>query len=155
MKNHIARFWIILCSALFLFGCASQPERIAQTTSGNPEVVINGVDVEAVRSKLMELMMSGGLRVDSETPSRIVVSKEMEGFREGMMRMLLGNSYSTPVRVELTFTLVKINEGVKVFAQMSAYTQMPLGQINRMDLKGNTDFNDVQKFLNQLQNQYR
>ena len=98
--------------------------------------------------------MSGGMRLDSDTPSRVVVSKELEGFREHMLRLALGNSYSTPVRVEIAFTMVKVPEGVKIFAQSSAWTQMLGGQINRMELNGNNDFNDMQTALYRLRDSF-
>ena len=154
MKIQFFRIPIIVFAGLFLFGCAAQQSRIAKTASGNPEVVIKGVDVEAVRIRIIERTMSGGMRLDSDTPSRVVVSKEVEGFRENMLRLALGNSYSTPVRAEIAFTMVKVPEGVKVFSQSSAWTQMPGGQINRMELNGNIDFNDMQTALYRLRDSF-
>lgn len=154
MKHQFFKIPIIILVGLFLSGCAVQQSRIAQTASGKPEVVIKGVDVEAVHTRIIERMMSGGMRLDSDTPSRVVVSKELEGFRENMLRLALGNSYSTPVRAEIAFTMVKVSEGVKVFAQSSAWTQMPGGQINRMELNGNNDFNDMQTALYRLRDSF-
>ncbi len=150
MKNRFFSYTLMILSVSSFFGCATQPQRVAQTNSRNPEVVIKGVDVETVRARIIERLMSGGMRLDSETPSRIVVSQEVEGINENLLRLSLGNANSTPVRVELAFTIVKVSEGVKVFCQRSAWTQMPGGQINRVELNGNQDFNDGQTALYNL-----
>lgn len=138
-----------------LTGCATPPPRLANTESGNPEVVIENVTVEAVHDRILERLLSKGARIEIDTPSRITVSKEVEGQREMWLRLAISNSYSTPVRADLNFSIIKISSGVKVFVQMSAWSQMPGGQIQRMDLNGNQDFNDVQASLYRLRDSFK
>lgn len=147
---------VIVVSGLMALssGCASNVPRIAKTASGNPEVFIPGVTVEAVKSRLIERTLSAGMSLDNDTPNRVVVSKQMEGMQESMMRVAIGNSYSTPVRSESAFTFVPMNDGVKVFASMSAWTQMPMGQINRVPLNGDADFNVIQASLFRLRDSF-
>lgn len=145
---------LLLLISFFLFGCAPQPPRIAETASGNPEIVIGGVDLESVRSRLIDRVLSSGMHLDSETPSRITVSRELTGAHENLMRLALGNSYSTPVRAETAYTIINVQGGVKIYAQSSAWTQMPGGQVNRMALDGNADFNAVQRGLNSLRDSF-
>jgi hypothetical protein len=138
---------IYFCCVVLLSGCADQPARIAETSSGHPEVLIKNVTVSDVHDRLVERLLSGGKRIDSDTPSSVVVSEEMTGQREAWMRLAIANAYSTKVRAEITFSMVKAQSGVKVFARMSAWSQMPLGQIKRIELNGNNDFNEVQQAL--------
>lgn len=147
---------VIVASGLIILssGCSSSAPRIAKTASGNPEVFIPDVTVDEVKSRLIERNLSAGMNLDSDSPSRVVVSRQMEGMQESMMRLAIGNSYSTPVRSEATFTLASINNGVKVFAAMSAWTQMPLGQINRVPLNSDADFNAIQSSLFRLRDSF-
>lgn len=151
-KTSLALLFVV---SLILTGCATPPPRVAATESGNPEVVIESVTVEAVHDRLIERLISKGARLDIDTPSRITVSKEVEGQREMWLRLAISNSYSTTVRADLNFSIIKIPAGVKVFAQMSAWSQMPGGQIQRMDLNGNQDFNDVQESLYRLRDSFK
>lgn len=146
---------IIVCGFLALnAGCSSSPPRIAKTESGNPEIFIPNATLDEVRSRLIERTLSAGMSLDNESVSRLVVSKQMEGMQESLMRLAIGNSYSTPVRSETILTMVSVNNGVKVFATTSAWTQMPLGQINRMPLNSDADFNVIQNSLIKLRDSF-
>lgn len=142
---------LVMCMLLAcLGGCANNTPRIAQTASGNPEVFIPNSTVEEVKAALIDRTMAAGFSLDSDSGSRLVVSKQMEGMRESLMRVAIGNSSSTPVRSETAFALVSVNGGVKIYASSSAWTQMPFGKINRVPLNSNEDFNVTQSSLLRL-----
>lgn len=142
---------LLTCGLLVLLGgCANNTPRIAHTASGNPEVFIPKTTVEEVRSALIDRTMAAGFSLDSDSGSRLVVSKQMDGMRESLMRVAIGNSSSTPVRSETAFAIVSVNDGVKVYASNSAWTQMPFGKINRVPLNSNEDFNITQSSLLRL-----
>lgn len=147
MKNNLTLLAVL---SFAIAGCTAQPQRISQTSSGNPEVIIKGVEIADVKSRILEKMMAGGLTLDSESPSRIVFSAPVTGFTENLLRVALGNSNSTPVRSEVAFTMVKIPVGVRVFSQSSVWTQMPGGQVNRTPLTGDAEFNGMQAALYKL-----
>lgn len=138
---------IIAAIVLCLAGCAAQPQKISTTSSGNPEVIVNTTSTDEVKGKITEALLSKGAAIEKETNSSISFSKQLEGFEEIMMRTALGNSSSTPVKQETTFTFVKVDGGVKIYAASSAFTQNALGQISRTPLNGSKFYNQVQTFL--------
>lgn len=145
---------LIIFISILLASCATPPAKITNTASGNPEVVIHNTTQEAVHDRLLDRLLTAGMRLDSDSPSRIVASIEMTGQREAWMRMMLGNSYSTPVRIDMAFSIIKQNNDIKIFNQASAWTQMPGGQINRTPLNSNEDFNSMQTSLYRLRDSF-
>lgn len=140
--------------AFFVAGCAAPVERIASTASGNPEVQVDGHDVDVVKARLLDRLMNAGFQIDNETSSTLVASKEMTGMQESLMRITLANSYATPVRAVTSFTFVKTPNGTKVFARNSATTTMAFGQVRRGDLSSATYFNATQASLNKLKESF-
>lgn len=74
--------------------------------------------------------------------------------QETAARLLLGNSYSTPVRQEVAYTVIKVSEGVRVYAQVAATTTMVNGQQRRQDLDSNELFNGLQSALEQVRDSF-
>lgn len=145
---------IILAIAIFLAGCAAPVSRVASTPSGRPEVQIKGVDLDSVRARLIEKTMAAGFSLDADAPGRIVISKEMQGMQEALMRMMISNASSTPVRAETTLTLVKNAEGVHIYAQSVATSTMPFGQVKRHPMEDNNSFNVMQDSLTRLRDSF-
>ena len=69
-----------------------------------------------------------------------------------MGQALIGNSYSTPPQMEISFSWIKTNNGSKVLvSRYDMSTQMAFGQINRQTLLGNnTNFNQLVDLLNRV-----
>lgn len=131
-------------------GCAPMPQRIAQTASGRPEVVISTIDVNLVKSELVNVMQSGGFLLQDESDYRMVFTRELDGSQATLARLAIGNAYSTTPQAEVAFTFAKMASSVRVVAFASITTQMPYGQIQRGDMKDNNAwFND---FYSALQN---
>lgn len=146
--NRALYFSVIAVFGCTIGGCATQQMKIADTTY--PEVTIHGVSVADVRNRIIENMMQGGATLDNSNGDQIVVSKELSGFGESVAQLAIGNAYSAPVRARIAYTVLGIDDGVRVFVQMSEYTQMPGGQVNSVAVNDNNDFNEMQRGLNRL-----
>jgi hypothetical protein len=151
----ITKYTVALSLAILATGCATQPARIAQTTSGHPEVVIPRADsVDAVKSRLIERLMNAGWQLDQETASRVAFSKEMTGGQAVAAQLVLGNADSSTPRWERAYTLVKAVDGVRIYATSSMSTVMPFGKVNRVELTSNNEFNDQQASLERLRDSF-
>jgi hypothetical protein len=134
--------------SLSLIGCAAPPTRIAYTESGKPQITIPGVEVEAVRTRLIERALTAGFSLDNDSANRIVISKELDGMQESIMRLAIANANSSPVRLEFVNTLLKTGKGVSIFGEVSLTSQMPFGQLVRKDMS------DKNVYFNSLQSSY-
>lgn len=137
-----------------LSACGTPTQKIAITSSGNPEVQIDNQNVDAVKAKLLERLMIAGFQIDTETASTLAASKEMTGMQESIMRLAISNSYSTPVRAVTTFTFSQNSNGVRIFAKSFATSTMPMGQVRKADMDNANSFNATQDSLNRLKSSF-
>ena len=145
MKKLILAFTLAV-----LVGCAAPTPRIASTASGQPEILLpENTNTTAVHDAILESMVSAGYRVDAETASNISVSKQMKPSEEAGNKYVYGGESGT-FRDEVSFTIVKVKNGVKVFAQPT-WSRGVKGQSIQNEKKDNTDFNMWQTYLLQLQ----
>ena len=64
-----------------------------------------------------------------------------------MTQFLIGNSYSTTPERYVRFSIFPSNGKTRVQAYQWVETQMAFGQVNKVELNGNSQFNDVLKAL--------
>jgi hypothetical protein len=116
---------------------------MAQTPSGRPEVDIATTDLDAVKSQIVAHMQAMNYMLQDESKFRLQFTKELEGDQAMWARLAIGNSYSTTPLAEVTFNLAAIRDATHVVVFTAISTQMPFGQVNRSDMKGNNAwFND-------------
>lgn len=144
MKKLILAFTFAI-----LAGCAEQTPRMANTASGRPEIVLPATtNATAVHDAILESMVSAGYRVDADTASNISVSKQMKPGEEAGKKYAYGGESGT-FRDEVSFTIVKVKNGVKVFAQPT-WSRGVKGQRIQEEKDDNKDFNMWQTYLLQL-----
>lgn len=122
---------------------------LAQT----PEVTISNKSLEEVKSKLIYSTATANpsWSIKNETSSSVTVTRACgTALKCSFMQALIGNSYSSMLQLDLTYTLIKDGNSVKVLiTNASAWTQMPGGQINSQSvLDGSID--DLQSQLNEF-----
>jgi hypothetical protein len=140
---------IIAVALTILAGCAAPPPRIANTVSGRPEILLPAnITNTSVHDAILESMVSAGYRVDADTTSNISVSKQMKPSEEAGKKYVYGGDSGT-FRDEVSFTIVKTQNGVKVFAQPT-WARGVKGQRIQSERDDNTDFNVWQNYLLQL-----
>lgn len=150
MRKSTAVGWLISTIAC-LVGCAAQPERIAQTPSGRPEVVIHTDDTDLVKAEIINEMQTLGFFLRDDSKYRLVFTKELEGSQAILTQLAIGNSYSTTPVGECAFNLSTTENGIRVVEFSSISTQMAMGQVRRMDMKGNNAwFNDLYTLLQRV-----
>jgi len=137
----------IVC--LFLFSsCVSQPERV-YTSSGKPEITTNA-PLEMMKEIIVGVFVGDGWVVENDSKYSTIMSKPCgDGFGCVMGQALIGNSYSTPPKMEIAFSWSKTTNGNKVMiSRYDMSTQMAFGQVNRSSLlTNNTTFNDLVSLL--------
>lgn len=137
----------LLCAIVLLTSCIAQQPLIKNTQSGYPEGLFRNVEIETVRSKIIEGCTSQGFMVIESSPNQIVCGTSMKGSDAVLAQMAIGNSYSTTPQRKIRFTIYKIENDIKVVAQEWIESQMAFGQINIQELKSNNQRNSVQNFL--------
>jgi len=138
---------LVIAVVIFLYGCVAQQPLIKQTQSGRPEGVFRNTNVEEVKSRIIEGIVSKGLMVMETTSNQIVCGKTMEGGQAVLAQMIVGNSYSTTPQDKIRFTVYQVGTEVKVTAYEWIESQMALGQVNTQELNGNNQKNGLQNFL--------
>ncbi len=140
---------VLIFVLTILVGCAAPTPRIAETASGLPEVLLpTSVSTTAVHDVILESMVTAGCRVDTDTGSTLTVSRQMKPSEEAGKQFVYGGQSGT-FRDEVSFTIVKVNNGVKVFAQ-PAWSRSVKGQRIQDQKDDNEDFNLWQTYLLQL-----
>ena len=142
----------IAITLLPLSGCVTQPERITQTASGNPEVIITTGDVARVKSALINRAIDNGFAVEQDTPYSLVIAKPASGGDAFAAAMFVGNAYSVNSNV-ITFTIVKVDTGIRVVAACSLRAQMVGGQTRSQPMNSNVVFNSLQQRLTFIKSQ--
>lgn len=84
------------------------------------------------------------------TTANVLCSKETPGGGAVMAQLLIGNAYSTTPLSKIRFSISKIDDGVKVWADAWIETQMPGGQLNQMAMTGNDVKNSIQAGLDEI-----
>ena len=136
MRATVASWWLALMISC-LAGCVSAPDRIAQTPSGRPEVIIQTGDVDLVKSEIINEMQTADFLLQDDSKYRLTFTKELDGDQAILAQLLIGNSYSTTPVGEWAFNLSASGNGIKVLGFGSISTQMAMGQVRRTDMKGN------------------
>jgi len=148
MKNL---YLYILTLTFILVSCVSQPDR-AYTSSGKPEV-LTSVPIEIIKDEVIRIFVEDAWVITNDSKYSTTMTKPCgDGFGCIMGQALIGNSYSTPPQMEISFSWIKTNNGSKVLvSRYDMSTQMAFGQINRQTLLGNnTNFNQLVDLLNRV-----
>ena len=138
-----------LVACMFLFtGCVSQPEKV-YTSSGKPEVITDA-PLELMKDAILGSFAGNGWVIENDTKYSTTMSKPCgDGFGCIMGQALIGNSYSTPPKMEIAFSFTKTMDGNKVMvSRYDMSTQMAFGQVNRSSLlTNNSNHNELVSLL--------
>jgi len=87
--------------------------------------------------------------IKEDTPNMFTLTRPCgTAFFCSMTQVLIGNSRSTLLQIDLSTNFIKTQNGVKIIvSKLEAWTQMPFGQINRQDMMG---ANEIKTFQAQL-----
>lgn len=138
----IAMFLLI---PVALMSCNATVERMAETPSGRPEVVISAPRAE-IANLIINESINEGYTIVSQTDFSIQMSRPLNSNENIAASLFVGNSYSNNSRW-LTFTLTEVPEGIRVIISAEIQAAMVGGQINRQPLNANTNFNTYQSWL--------
>ena len=134
-----------------LCGCATAPERIAQTKSGQPEVSIRTNDNEEVKSLIISRMMEKNYLLEDDSKYSLTFRKEVEGTGNQILaQLVVGTRYGTTPEVESRFNIMNIKDRVRVVGFVFISSQSGFGQTNKIKSDDNKTFNQVQTFLNSI-----
>lgn len=144
MKNLLCAIFVIP----LLFGCAAGPKRIATTTTGRPEVVVNSLDIDLIKSTAINELAKYSFMLEDDSSYSMFFTRTMTGSQAIFSQLLIGNSHSSTPKAEIRLNTTKQTNTVRLIAYISMSTQMPLGKINRQDMNSNNVwFNETQNYL--------
>lgn len=109
---------VLLASAL-LVSCATTPPPL-QTPSGRPEIVIRDASRKAVIDRIVAVKLEKGLQVKSVTDYGIVVTKKID--HSFMASLLYGSQYDSTPEARITYNVVEVPEGIRVFSRTEMIT---------------------------------
>ena len=139
-----------------LAGCVAQPERMAQTPSGWPEVIIATPNKQLIKEKIIAMDAKLGWNLEQETESTVLFTKvdNSGSFGSLMTKNMLGNAYSTLPQYEMRYIFSTDGDSTHVIVNVAVSTQMPMGQVNRLFLDNNNMvFNTFQLQLNKIKDE--
>lgn len=84
-------------------------------------------------AKLASLCMDRGTTVAESDDNHVLCTKPISGGKGMLMQMLIGNAYSTPPLYMIRFQIVSYQAGSRVQFSDWVQTQMPGGQVSRME----------------------
>ncbi|UXJ55053.1 hypothetical protein [Pseudomonas citronellolis] len=141
---------IAVCGVMFaLVGC-SQVQLKKPTSSGHAEGVFHSTTAEEAKSKILSGCAVHGLVIEDSNGNQVICSKELQGMQAAMMQMTIGNSYSTTPQYKVRFVLISQANDVRVIAYPWAESTMPGGQVNKLEMNGNVQRNELQSFMNSV-----
>ncbi|MFW8594952.1 hypothetical protein [Cribrihabitans neustonicus] len=143
MKKVLAAMF----SAIALAGCAEPVERMVQTPSGRPEVSFASKSAASVSEKLTAMCAQKGWLIQKSSPQEVVCGGTMQGGGAVMTQLLIGNSYSTTPEQYARFTIYPVNGQTRVQLHQWVETQMAFGQVKKLEINGNAQFNNAMKAL--------
>ena len=139
------------CTITLIVGClflspafANKP--FAVTPSGKPEMNFSGSAVET-SSALANKCMDASWSVVKSSPQEVVCEAPLTAGRSMVTQMLLGNSYSTPPRRFFRFNIAESGGISRVQSSGWVETQMPFGQVQRVDFDNAEFHNSIMSFL--------
>jgi hypothetical protein len=133
-KTIVLGFWVAL-----LTGCAGMQPRIAQTTSGHPEVTLNTDNLELVKEVIVLEMQIRGAVLQSDSNDQLAFSKQITGTNAMPTQPAIGIQSSTTPDAKIFFTISKAGRTIQVVAS---------GQTGDEDMSGNNAwFNNLHEIL--------
>jgi hypothetical protein len=137
----------ILSAGTFTFsGCVNMPTRM-DTPSGNPEVMIDGVNRKAVADALANGMINAGWQIKSSDEYQLVFKRQLDSLG-GMM--LYGSNFNAMPEARVNFTLLETSGSVRVIGSEAAVTNPNSGFEQVTEMHGAKDMNELQASLNGL-----
>lgn len=134
---------------LALGGCSQVPLN-KPTTSGHAEGLFHSATTEQAKAKVLSGCAMHGLVIEDSNGNQVICSKELQGGQAVMMQLAIGNSYSTTPQYKVRFIFIPQANDVKVIAYPWAESMMPGGQVNKMEMNGNVQRNELQLFMTRV-----
>lgn len=140
-KSAFGRLAAIGLTAWLAVSPARAAEIYAVTPSAATEAHFPAVSAE-VSKMIQERCADAKWTIISSTDTQVICESPMAMMESAITQAFLGNSYSTPPRRYLRFSLVETPTFTRVLASGWIELQMAFGQINRRDL-ADPDFHNV------------
>jgi len=157
MSYAIKSFSLAIILVFMISGCAKQPDKIAQTKSGLPEVEINTTDIDLVKSTIMDKIYSlgKGYYLVDESNNSLVFQKELTGFKADLAQALTVGPRGERPKIEVKFTISKRKMNTVVYAHIFQIYKSGLGKVDRINgTSNNKNFNDLYNFLKSVKNMF-
>lgn len=138
----------ILPFIAFLVGCASQPEKVADTRW--PQVIIN-LPKEQLREAIVAAMASEGTSVEDSSES--LIQARSPDPRAGVAKAFFGCASCADPYIKTTVVLSAVTGGTQIVIQYWRMIPKTNGSEQRMEIEGAADFNQVQQMLWTLRDQ--
>lgn len=137
-------------AALIFAGCVTAPPLEHPTSSGYAEGIFRGMSTADAANKIVGSCAAKGSLVLEQSANMVVCARETNGSDALIATMAIGNAYSTTPLMKIRFVIFQTPDGARVTVQPWLETQMPGGQVNRMDVRGPAVQNALQKRLYEL-----
>ncbi len=110
-------------------------------------------DKKFVKDFIIRKTSEHGWNLEQETDSTLLFTQtdNSGSVDAAVTQVLLGNRNSTPPKYEFKYIISQYGDTAKVIANVSASTQMPMGQVNRVFFnENNSVINTYQGVLDRL-----
>jgi hypothetical protein len=115
--NRIA----IVAFFTILVSCAIPQQQKLATPSGNPEIIISNVTRKAVIDRLIEAKLQMGMQLKSVSDYSVVFGQKADT-SNFMASLAYGSRYDPTPEARITYNVVEIANGVRVFSRLEVVT---------------------------------
>lgn len=133
---------------MLLPGLAACANHAQQTPSGRPERFFAGKQPDAVRAALVASLVNRGYSITRESQSLVSAQRETTSLAANV---LLGSQYDPTVDARITYTLVSVNGGTRVVADLAFVTNAGSAFERVTDMRNSAASGEVQAILNAVE----
>jgi C-terminal processing protease CtpA/Prc len=138
-----AGLWAILL-AVVLAGCATSH---LGSSSGRPEVVIPSANRQVVKTAIVEVFVSKGYVLTSETENALAFVGKLDMGSGKLNKTYLGSSCSSNPRCEIIMMFSSVGNKTKVYANAFTSMQNAFGRTGRGDMTSGKARKQLKSFL--------
>ena len=150
MRNFI----ILTAAATVLASPVLAREKQAVTPSGRAEMVFAYAPIDQAVTSIGSKCMDRGWMVTQQTANQVVCEIPMGMWQSALTQMAIGNSYSSPPKSFVRFSLAYVGEHTRVQAQVWSETQMAFGQMRHHQFQDDNTYNNMLGFMGEAGGQF-
>lgn len=132
LKHRLLIFFLSVCTAVVVAGCASQPSRLPQASASEAEIVLPGGGIEHARLLAMGMAQSKGWRIAEAEAEHLLLERNLSA-NAPQARLLSGEGATAEPKLQVETHFSKHRDGVRVSLRSYVITNPGTDAAQRID----------------------